>query len=63
MAILGATWIALVRAPSANGLAFRHCLPPLLTFNHRAATSGEADRFLRPMMNNLALAACSPPPL
>ncbi len=53
VAIIGAGRIAPQAVPAHKGPAFRHKLPLSLTFDHRAATGGEAARFLRAMIEDL----------
>lgn len=53
IAIIGAGRIAPKAIPARPGPAFRHMLPLSLTFDHRAATGGDAARFLQAMIADL----------
>jgi 2-oxoisovalerate dehydrogenase E2 component (dihydrolipoyl transacylase) len=53
VAIVGAGRIAPRAVPSPKGAVFRHALPLSLTFDHRAATGGDAARFLAAMIDDL----------
>jgi pyruvate dehydrogenase E2 component (dihydrolipoamide acetyltransferase) len=53
VAIIGAGRIAPKAVPAHLGAAFRHTLPLSLTFDHRAATGGDAARFLQAMIADL----------
>lgn len=53
VAIVGAGRIAPKAVPAHQGAAFRHMLPLSLTFDHRAATGGDAARFLKAMIADL----------
>jgi pyruvate dehydrogenase E2 component (dihydrolipoamide acetyltransferase) len=53
VAIIGAGRIAPKAVPSHQGAIFRHTLPLSLTFDHRAATGGDAARFLQAMIADL----------
>jgi len=53
IAIIGAGRIAPRAVPARPGPAFRHMLPLSLTFDHRAATGGDAARFLQAMIADL----------
>jgi 2-oxoisovalerate dehydrogenase E2 component (dihydrolipoyl transacylase) len=53
IAIIGAGRIAPRAVPAHPGPAFRHMLPLSLTFDHRAATGGDAARFLQAMIADL----------
>ena len=54
VAILGAGRIVDRPARSERGLAMHRVLPLSLTFDHRAVTGGQAARFLRAAMDDLA---------
>ena len=53
VAIIGAGRIAPHAVPAHKGPVFRHRLPLSLTFDHRAATGGDAARFLKAMTDDL----------
>jgi 2-oxoisovalerate dehydrogenase E2 component (dihydrolipoyl transacylase) len=53
IAIIGAGRIAPKAVPAHRGAVFRHMLPLSLTFDHRAATGGDAARFLQAMIADL----------
>jgi 2-oxoisovalerate dehydrogenase E2 component (dihydrolipoyl transacylase) len=53
IAIIGAGRIAPKAVPAREGVVFRHMLPLSLTFDHRAATGGDAARFLQAMIADL----------
>lgn len=53
VAIVGAGRIALQAVPGEQGVMFHHMLPLSITFDHRAATGGEAARFLKAMIDDL----------
>ncbi len=53
VAIVGAGRVTLQAVRHGEGVAFRHMLPLSLTFDHRAATGGEAARFLQAMIDDL----------
>jgi pyruvate dehydrogenase E2 component (dihydrolipoamide acetyltransferase) len=53
VAIIGAGRIAPRAVSGRKGPVFRHALPLSLTFDHRAATGGDAARFLRAMIGDL----------
>jgi 2-oxoisovalerate dehydrogenase E2 component (dihydrolipoyl transacylase) len=53
VAIIGAGRIAPKAFPAHHGVVFRHVLPLSLTFDHRAATGGDAARFLQAMIADL----------
>jgi len=53
VAIIGAGRIARQAVPGHARVMFRHRLPLSLTFDHRAATGGEAARFLKAMIEDL----------
>ena len=54
VAILGAGVIRDQVVPVAGKIAVRRTLPLSLTFDHRAATGGEAARFMRAVIDDLA---------
>jgi pyruvate dehydrogenase E2 component (dihydrolipoamide acetyltransferase) len=54
VAILGAGRIAARPAHSERGIVMHRHLPLSLTFDHRAVTGGQAARFLRAVINDLA---------
>ncbi len=56
VAILGAGRLRHDVVPVMGGIATHRMMPLSLTFDHRAATGGEAARFLRAVMDDLALA-------
>lgn len=53
VAIIGAGRIAPQAVPGPERPVFRHFLPLSLTFDHRAASGGEAARFLKAMIDDL----------
>jgi 2-oxoisovalerate dehydrogenase E2 component (dihydrolipoyl transacylase) len=53
IAIIGTRHIAPKAVPAHRGAVFRHMLPLSLTFDHRAATGGDAARFLQAMIADL----------
>ncbi len=57
VAILGAGRLRHEVVPVMGGIATHRMMPLSLTFDHRAATGGEAARFLRAVMDDLALAS------
>ena len=54
VAILGAGVIREQVVPVAGEIAIRRIMPLSLTFDHRAATGGEAARFMRAVIDDLA---------
>ncbi|MDO6564428.1 dihydrolipoamide acetyltransferase family protein [Amphritea sp. 1_MG-2023] len=54
VAILGAGVIRDQVVPVANKVVIHRIMPLSLTFDHRAATGGEAARFMRAIINDLA---------
>ncbi|WP_414488282.1 dihydrolipoamide acetyltransferase family protein [Stenotrophomonas maltophilia] len=57
MAIVGAGRARHQMTPVMGGVEAHKVIPLSVTFDHRAATGGEAARFLRAMMDDLALAS------
>jgi pyruvate dehydrogenase E2 component (dihydrolipoamide acetyltransferase) len=55
VAILGAGKLHHVTVPVLGGFEAHRVMPLSLTFDHRAATGGEAARFLRAVIDDLAL--------
>ncbi|KUJ01209.1 dihydrolipoamide acyltransferase, partial [Stenotrophomonas maltophilia] len=57
VAIVGAGRARHQMTPVMGGVEAHKVIPLSVTFDHRAATGGEAARFLRAMMDDLALAS------
>ncbi|ATQ67617.1 MULTISPECIES: dihydrolipoamide acetyltransferase family protein [Methylosinus] len=57
VAILGAGRVRRAAVPDGERIVARRLLPLSLTFDHRVVTGGEAARFLRAVIDDLALAA------
>ena len=56
VAIVAAGRARMQVTPAANGFEAHKVIPLSVTFDHRVATGGEAARFLRAMLDDLALA-------
>jgi len=56
VAIVGAGRARYQMTPVMGGVESHKVIPLSVTFDHRVATGGEAARFLRAMMDDLALA-------
>jgi pyruvate dehydrogenase E2 component (dihydrolipoamide acetyltransferase) len=56
VAIVGAGRARHQMTPVMGGVEAHKVIPLSVTFDHRAATGGEAARFLRAMLDDLALA-------
>lgn len=56
MAIVAAGRARYQLTPVMGGVETHKVMPLSLTFDHRAATGGEAARFLRALIDDLALA-------
>ena len=54
MAIVGAGRIAPQAVPAPQGVAFHHFLPLSATFDHRVISGGEAARFMKAVIDDLA---------
>ena len=54
--IVGAGKLRYEAVPVMGGIAAHRMIPLSLTFDHRACTGGEAARFLRAMLDDLARA-------
>ena len=56
MAIVGAGRARFQVVPVMGGIETHKVIPLSVTFDHRACTGGEAARFLRALIDDLALA-------
>jgi len=56
VAIVGAGRADVKARPTTEGMAFRHFLPLSITFDHRVVDGAEAARFMKAMIEDLALA-------